>query len=213
MATNINKQVHIGSPQGPIGQIVQESDGYVEVLTVQPLISGTVLYDNLGNEVYRVGALSQSLSASFYESRSEQQALTEDGPSGVGGWIAKHLGWSVNFDRGIALYGELASVNQNRQNVGVEGPTNTSGTDGSPAVVIQKVNILNAPAQVNGWKSYDSPTSYLIDAADVQQVDSAFIYADAFISWAADNPNVSTSGSDMNNLVEYPPTNTIRYTT
>lgn len=152
--------------------------------------------------------------ATIYESRTEQQVMEED-LSGMMdfGWRARHLGWSVNFVDGLALYGGLAAVNQNRQGVGVQGPTDTSGTSGSPAVLSQNIAVTNRPAQVNGWKSYDSTTAYVLDPADVQQQDSAYVYADAFISWAADSVVVSTPGSDMVNLTEYAPTSTIRYTT
>lgn len=211
---NLNKNVRIGSPTGPLASVVQDSGGNISLLTSVKIEPGTNLYSESGDFLFPLEGEVQG-PATFYESRSEDQTLTEDGPSGPYeyGWRAKHLGWSVLFDRGIALYGELASVNQNRQNVGVEGPTDTSGTNGSPSVLAQKVNITNAPVQVNGWKSFDNTESYVVDPSDIQQVDSAFIYADAFISWTSTSNEVSTSGSDMNNLVEYPPTNTIRYTT
>lgn len=211
----INKEVHIGSPTGNLVKVVEDKNGNISLLSTTSIAEGTIFYDTEGNVLGSLGQKVVPQFGTFFESRSEQQTLNEDGPTGPYdfGWRAKHLGWKVNFEKGIALYGELASVNQNRQNVGIEGPTSTNGTDGSPAVLAQRVSVTNAPAQVNGWKSYDSPTTYVLDPTDVQQVDVAYIYADAFISWTADSSAVSTSGSDMNNLVEYPPTNTIRYTT
>lgn len=211
---NLNKSVRIGSPSGPLVPVVEDSRGKISLLTSTFIAAGTNIYSESGDFLFPLDTKVEG-PATFYESRTEQQTLTEDGPSGPYryGWIAKHLGWEVNFDRGIALYGELASVNQNRQNVGIEGPTSTAGTNGSPAVLTQNISITNRNEQVNGWKSYDSPTAYLLDPSDVQQVDSAYVYADAFISWTADSSTVQTPGSDMVGLVEYPPTNTIRYTT
>ena len=93
--------------------------------------------------------------ASFWESRTEQQVLNEDGPSGPYdfGWKFNHLGWRVPFEDGSSSFGELTSLNQNRQGVGVQGPTSISGDSGKPLVLTQKVNISNLPAQVNGWKT------------------------------------------------------------
>lgn len=177
-----------------------------------------------GAEVYRNAVLMGTASdiiypdsidqyATFFESRNEQQVYVEDGGSNMDfGWRAKHLGWVVAYEDGITLYGTLAALNQNRQNVGIEGPTSTTGTSGSPAVLNQKIALTNGPAQVNGWKSSDTPTNYVLDATDVQLVDLKYTYADAFVSWTADSAVVSTPGSDMNGLVEYSPTNTIRFT-
>ena len=151
--------------------------------------------------------------ATIFESRTEQQVIDEDVTGEPDfGWRAKHLGWQVNFEKGVALYGKLAAVNQNRQNVGVQGPTSTAGTDGSPSGLFQKVNVAARPTQVNGWKSFDSPGAYVLDPSDIQQLDSLFIYADAFVSWNSDNSTVVAPGSDMNGLVEYSPTNSIVYT-
>lgn len=197
---------------GPV-VIVEDSNSNISILSSEILEEGDVLYGPDGSPVLEVNSNVTSSTATFYESRTEQQTLTEDGPSGPYryGWIAKHLGWEVNFDRGIALYGELASVNQNRQNVGIEGPTSTAGTNGSPAVLSQNAFITNRPVQVNGWKSYDSPTAYVLDAKDVQLDDSAYIYADAYIQWTAASSTVVTPGSDMNGLVERSPTSSVEY--
>lgn len=211
MATNL--KFRYGSPTGPLVQLVEIKGGTAYFLSAEKLEEGTNLYYENGNFAFVLGQHRPSEIATFYESRSEQQALTEDGPTGVGGWISKHLGWTVNFERGIALYGELASLNQNRQNVGIEGPTDVTGTNGSPAILTQNVTVTNRPEQVNGWKSYDSPNAYLLDPSDVQQLDTTYVYADAFVSWSADSNVVATPGSDLNNLVEYPPANSIRYTT
>lgn len=151
--------------------------------------------------------------ATIFESRNEQQVLNEDSIGSMDfGWRAKHLGWLVNYEDGKVLYGSLAALNQNRQNVGIEGPTSTAGVNGSPAVLFQKIALTNGPAQVNGWKSSDTPTNYVLDATDVQQIDSKYTYADAFVSWTADSSVVSTPGSDMVGMVEYSPTSTIRFT-
>lgn len=148
--------------------------------------------------------------ATFFESRTEQQAYSEDYPNAPDfGWRARHLGWKVLFTNGITAYGDLVAINQNRQNVGVQGPTSTNGDSGRPLVLLQKPVITNAPPQVNGWKSSNSRTSYSVAASDVQNVDTNYVYADAFISWDADGAVVAP-GSDMVGLVEYPATNTIR---
>lgn len=213
MLTNL--KVNIGSPNGPTAIIVNDKEGVATILGAADIPSGTILYGEDGMPIATtMSSPSESNIATFYESRTEQQTLTEDGPSGPYdfGWRAKHLGWSVNFEKGTVLYGKLASVNQNRQNVGIEGPTDVSGTNGSPSSLFQKVNISGRPAQVNGWKSFDSPTAYVLDPLDVQQTDSAYIYADAFVSWTADSPTVVAPGSDMNTLEEYSPTNSVVYT-
>lgn len=210
----LNRTVFIGSEDGPPVRIVEDGEGGISILTSLPVSDGEMLYDELGNVVAVLGSRISDPYATFYESRSEQQTLTEDGPSGPYdfGWRAKHLGWLVNFEDGKVLFGSLAAVNQNRQNVGIEGPTSITGTDGSPSALYQNVNVTNRPAQVNGWKSYDSPTAYVLDPADIQQIDSTFIYADAFVSWTADSSTVTAPGSDMNGLVEYSPTNSIVFT-
>lgn len=191
---------------------------------VQTILLGGTDADLAGQTVVRNGdeigiaqvdTYDESLArvATIFESRTEQQVLDEPvvGESDFG-WRYKHLGWMVNYERGRVLYGSLTAVNQNRQNIGIQGPTDTSGTNGSPQVLNQKISLTNGPAQVNGWKSTDTPTNYILDATDVQLVDTKFTYADAFISWTADSATVSTPGSDMNGLVEYSPTSTIRYT-
>ena len=149
--------------------------------------------------------------ASLFESRNFQQVLDEDGPSGPYdfGWKFVHQGWKVNFENGKALYGGLAAKNQNRENVGVQGPTPIDGTSGSPLVLTQRVAITNGPAQVNGWKSSDTPTSYVLDPADVAGVDDDYAYADAYVSWDGETGAVSAPGSDGLGLVEYSATNSV----
>lgn len=205
----INSTVTIGT----YGQgVVIDDDGTsLTLLTAANPPAGTQLTNNNTGAQITVGARQDGAVATFYESRTEQQAYTEDGGGAVGGWIAKHNGWRVKFKRGIALYGELAALNQNRQNVGIQGPTSILGTDGSPAILSQNAALTNGPAQVNGWKSHDSPTAYVLDPRDVQLDDAAYVYADAYVQWTTGTATVTTPGSDMAGLVEYPPTNSVVY--
>jgi hypothetical protein len=209
----LNTTVRVGTPDGPEATVVVDENSTITLLTAMAIQDGTSIFDSDGNYIATLSSTSAS-AATFYESRTEQQTIEEDGPSGPYdfGWRAKHLGWIVDFEKGTVLYGKLAALNQNRQNVGIEGPTDVSGTNGSPSSLFQKVNISGRPAQVNGWKSFDSPTAYVLDPLDVQQTDSAYIYADAFVSWTADSATVSSPGSDMNTLEEYSPTNSVVYT-
>lgn len=148
--------------------------------------------------------------ASLFESRSIQQVLEEDGPAGPYdfGWRFVHQGWWVPFSNGMSLYGSLVAKNHNRSGVGVEGPTGISGTDGSPLALIQKVNLTNGPAQVNGWKSTSTRNSYLLNPNDVAAEDSAYTYADAFISWDAETGHIAVETSV---LTEYSPTNSTAF--
>lgn len=146
--------------------------------------------------------------ASFFESRSEQQAILEDGPEGKWGWKFVHLGWRVEFKNGLSPYGDLAALNQNRTGVGIQGPTSIADDSGRPLTLIQKVAISGAPTQVNGWKSSSSRTSYSINATDVRTQDSTYVYADAYISWTGDG-GVTATGLDMQNLIENSATNTV----
>ncbi len=125
--------------------------------------------------------------ASIYESRTEQQVLDEDEDGEwVFGWRMKELGWLVDFSGGKSLYGDLVSLNQNRQNLGVQGPTTTDGTNGSALSVSQNVEIDNEVSQVNGWKQSNSRTSYTVTPTPLVNADGEYIYADAFISWDRD---------------------------
>ena len=149
--------------------------------------------------------------ASFWESRTEQQVLNEDGPSGPYdfGWKFNHLGWRVPFDEGSSPFGELTSLNQNRQGVGVQGPTSVAGDSGKPLILLQKVNITNLPAQVNGWKTSTSPNVHSLEADALEDVDNVTIYADAYFSWDGATGVVSAPGITGEGMIEYPATNTV----
>lgn len=149
--------------------------------------------------------------ASLFESRSVQQVLEEDGPSGPYdfGWRFVHQGWEVLFQDGRVLYGDLVAKNQNRQDIGIQGPTSIAGDSGSPLILLQKIAITNGNVQVNGWKSTDTPTTYILDPRDVTSTDDTYIYADAFIEWDGETGVVSAPGANGVGLVEYSPTNTI----
>lgn len=206
----LNTEVQVGDY---FTTVVEQTINTVSFITSDQLAPGDTVLLN-GDSVGTLGAAVPNGDATFYESRTEQQAITEDADTGNAidyGWRAKHLGWEVNFIGGIALYGDLASLNQNRQNVGIEGPTSTAGTNGSPAVLTQNISVTNAPDQVNGWKSHDSPTAYVLDARDVQLDDTAFVYADAYVQWTAESNAVLTPGSDMQGLVEASPTASVVY--
>lgn len=210
----INTKAYVGSPEGSAVTIVQDENGTLSILSSATLVAGTELYSEEGVLLAVLAEEVVSDMATFYESRTEAQVLTEDAASSTYdfGWRVKSLGWMVDYVDGTALFGGLTAVNQNRQNVGIEGPTNTAGTNGSPSGLFQRVNVVARPAQVNGWKSYDSPGAYVVDPADIQLLDSTFIYADAFVSWTADSSTVTAPGSDMNALEEYSPTNSVVFT-
>lgn len=149
--------------------------------------------------------------ASLFESRTVQQVLDEDGPSGPYdfGWKFVHQGWLVDFENGTVLFGDLVAKNQNRSGIGVQGPTSIAGTDGSPLTLAQKVSITNGTPQVNGWKSNSTPTSYVLNPNDVRQADSDYAYADAFVQWDGDTGELTAPGSDGFNLTEYPANATV----
>lgn len=144
--------------------------------------------------------------ATLWESRSVQQVLEEDGPSDPYdfGWKFVHQGWTVYFDNGRVLYGDLTALNQNRQNVGVQGPTSIAGSNGAPLSLLQRVDVTAYPAQVNGWKSSDTPTTYVLNPNDVAETDSDYTYADAFISWDGTTGVVTPPA-----LAEWPANNTV----
>lgn len=149
--------------------------------------------------------------SSFFESRNEQQVLDEDGPSGpyVFGWKFFDQGWIVSFEDGISLFGSLPSLNQNITGLGAEGPTSIVDPNGSPLALAQKLPLTNRPQQVNGWKSSSTPTTFALNPADVAEIDSAYTYADAFISWDGTSGVVSAPGLNSETLVEYPANNTV----
>ena len=181
---------------------------YVLVDVMTSLDSITI--DRNGN-TYTVTEHYAGVAATFWEARTEQQVLDEDGPSGPYdfGWKFNHLGWSVPFREGNSLYGSLTSLNQNRQGVGVQGPTSIAGDSGKPLVLTQKVNISNLPAQVNGWKTSTSPNVYSLEADALDDVDSVTIYADAYFSWDGTTGVVSAPGITGEGMIEYPATNTV----
>lgn len=146
--------------------------------------------------------------ASLFESRSIQQVLSEDGGGPYDfGWRFVHQGWLVEFEDGKSLFGSFTALNQNRQNIGVQGPTSIAGINGSPLILLQSSAITNRPQQVNGWKSSSTPETYVLNPGDVAQIDSVYTYADAFISWDGTTGIVTATGIDGFGLVEYPATN------
>lgn len=146
--------------------------------------------------------------ASFFESRTEAQVIEEDGPSGPYdfGWRFVDQGWAVNFEEGLSLFGSLPSLNQNIIGLGEQGPTTTAGNNGMPLILTQKVSITNDVAQVNGWKSSQTPLTYELETDNFIETDDDTIYADAYISWNGTTGEVvGVTGP----LVEYPATNTV----
>jgi hypothetical protein len=204
---------------GPFEATVLDSfvDGSVRVVFLDTL--NTLPWYTSGNSVTRdgnpVGTISSDLSssleaiASFFESRTEQQALDEDITDPDYGWRFRHLGWEVLFENGNSLFGSLPSTNQNLQNLGVQGPTSTTGNNGRPLILLQKVSITNGQAQVNGWKSSQTPTSYLLDPDDLTDVDSDYTYADAYFSWDGSSGQISQAGVSTGSLQEYSATATV----
>lgn len=142
--------------------------------------------------------------ASIYESRTERQVYQENTDRDFG-WRFVDLGWSLNFREGLTLYGGLPSLNQNLGAIG-SGWSGTGGNTGSPLILTQNINISNDREQVNGWKNSNTPTSYGLSPSNITTLDSAFIYADAYVSWDGET-RVITVAKD--NLVEYPATATV----
>ena len=150
-----------------------------------------VTYEGASCSQYRVISYSPSVPinsypASIFEARTEVQASTEDGSiyDADYGWKFNHLGWEVQFKNGYVPYGDLAALNQNRQGVGIEGPTSISGSDGRPLNVKQKMAIKGTVQQVNGWKTSNTPTSYNLDPLAIKDKDGTYIYADAYVEWS-----------------------------
>lgn len=198
--------------------VLSTGDTILDVVVVGPnlvaFISGTVNTYPAGTNLVVNGDVIATVSAtptteevaSFFEARSEQQAIDE---SALSGWTFVHLGWRVMFVNGESLYGDLAALNQNRTGVGVQGPTSISGDNGRPLVLQQGVTITDGEPQVNGWKSSTTPTTYVLNPSDVAQIENIFTYADAYISWDGTTEEVEAPGSDMTGLVEYPATNSV----
>lgn len=158
---------------------------------------------------YTVVANRAGIMASFFESRTEAQVIEEDTGTFDFGWRFNHLGWNVPFIEGSSLYGSLTSLNQNRQGVGIQGPTSIAGNSGKPLVLTQKVNITNLPAQVNGWKTSTSPSVFNLEADALEDVDSYTIYADAYFSWDGITGIVTAPGITGEGLIEYPASNNV----
>ena len=191
-----------------LDRVYYDGNTYVLVDTLDSVSSFTVVRTS---EAAVVTSQIAGYKASIYESRNEQQVLEEDGPAGPYdfGWRFKHLGWAVPFKEGNSSFGSLTSLNQNRQGVGVEGPTSVAGDTGRPLVLTQKVAITNRPTQVNGWKTSSSPSVYSLEADALDDVDSVTIYADAYFSWDGTTGAVSAPGITGEGMIEYPATNTV----
>lgn len=144
--------------------------------------------------------------ASFFVSRSESQAKDELGDATLHGWEFKHLGWEVFFEDGISPYGGLVALNQNRQNIGVQGPSSTDGDNGRPLLLLQDIETSNTTAQVRGWKTSTVSNIYSLDVGALRDVDEIYIYADAHFSWNGDTGEVV---ANTQTLVEYNAGNTI----
>lgn len=148
--------------------------------------------------------------ASFYESRSEAQVLEEDAPGPYDfGWRFVDQGWAVLFENGTSGFGILPSLNQNISGLGIQGPTSTAGNNGRPLILLQKVSITNDVSQVSGWKSSQTPTTFLLDPDNLTSIDGDTIYADAYLAWDGTTGNVSAPGVTTSVLTEYPATNTV----
>lgn len=190
-----------------LGAIVSDTFTLLNVDKLPSTIPGDIIY---GENSYTVEEAHAGIIASFYESRTEQQVIDEDGPSGPYdfGWRFNNLGWLVPFEDGKSQFGELTSLNQNRQGVGIQGPTSVDGDSGRALTLVQKVNIAGKPTQVNGWKTSTSPTVYNLEASAVSDIDTTYIYADAFFSWDGASGAVTAPGLN-DTLIEYPATNTV----
>ena len=75
--------------------------------------------------------------------------------------------------------------------------------------MLQRVAISNSFAQVNGWKSSATPTTYVLDPGDVAQGGGDFVYADAFITWDGDTGTVTAPGVNGAGLVEFAANSTV----
>lgn len=220
---SVNQEGSIPADEVPVAQQPQPGEtvngGEAQILVNSwpylvlsgPVAAGNVILDDsyfISMDVDNMGA---GISASFYESRTEEQVINEDGPAGPYdfGWRFNHLGWLVPFEEGNSQFGNLTSLNQNRQGVGVQGPTTVDGNNGRPLTLTQKVVISGKLPQVNGWKTSSSPASYNLEAGAVANLlDTQYIYADAFFSWDGTTGVVTAPGVN-DPLTEYPATNTV----
>lgn len=143
--------------------------------------------------------------ATLFQSRNEQQAFDETGSFYNFGWAFIHQGWEVPFEAGVSLYGELTALNQNRQDVGVQGPSSITEDSGSPLALVQRVEAANFRRQVNGWKNYNTRENYSLTPSNIYRADDdTYIYADAYVSWTDSEVSAATE-----ELVEYPATATV----
>ena len=76
-------------------------------------------------------------------------------------------------------------------------------------MLLQKVAITNKPAQVNGWKSSQTPNSYQLDPDNLTNIDSTYIYADAYITWDGATGFVEAPGATSPSIPEYSATATV----
>jgi hypothetical protein len=144
--------------------------------------------------------------ASLFESKTIDIADREGGDVG---WNFVHHGWILRFEEGNVPSGRLNAKNQNRENVGIQGPTPTTDRDGSAQQLAQNIAIANAPPQVNGWKTSTSPSVYNLESSALVDDDGVFIYADAYFSWDGETGVISAPGIDGEDLIEYSPTNNV----
>jgi hypothetical protein len=186
------------------GHTLMPNDEY-EGFPVLAVDDSTVTIGGVQHELDSV----RSNIATLFQSRTEQQAIDELADASQYGWSFVHQGWSVPFENGISLYGELIALNLNLSGVGTQGPTSIAGDNGRPLLVTQKVPISNAAPQANGWKSTDSPTVYSITASDVRTVDDTMLYADAHIAWIEGSTDIFRPAFDGTTAVEYPANNVI----
>ena len=142
--------------------------------------------------------------ASLFESRSVSQVLA-DGDDDFG-WRFVHQGWHVNFSNGKSSFGSFPAVNQNLKGVGTQGPTSTSGTNGTFKETAQGSNIQGFQQQVSGWKNSNRPDAYAVSPTNLKELDNLNIYADAFFSW---KEGEYTSPAPTDALVQYTPTSSV----
>lgn len=146
--------------------------------------------------------------ASFFESRTEAQAIEEDaGPTYDYGWRHIPLGWMVRFYDGVSYYGRWIALNQNIEGAGTMGPTTIVDNNGAAVDLIQNIDITGTFNQVNGWKSTTTRDQYTLREDDILDAGDAMVYGDAYISWE-EGDTEATVLSDQ--PVEYSPVNSVR---
>lgn len=191
-------RIDVGSGHG-----YQPNDDYAgfPVLAVD---TSTIVVGGVGDG----GAGVTSEVATLFQSRSEQQALDELGDVSQHGWDFIHQGWSVPFENGVSLYGSLPALNLNINGVGVSGSTPITGNNGRALSLTQKVEVTNRARQVNGWKTSSSPGVYNLEVSALSDVDTLYIYADAYFRWDGTTGEVTAPGVDSP-LDEYPANNAV----